>query len=84
MAMAAGIIRVVVGFYPFDSDTAFERHRSRLPISDDQQSVISLKRHAIAFLGIKELSEKYGLDSLIWSFIEWQKARVASQNIAIT
>ena len=55
MAMAAGIIRVVVGFYRFDSDTAFERHRSRLPISDDQQSVISLKRHAIAFLGIKEL-----------------------------
>ena len=80
MAMAAGIIRVVVGFYHFDSDTAFDRHRSRLPISDDQQSVVSL----IAFLGIKELSEKYGLGSLIWSFIEWQKARVARQNIAIT
>ena len=39
MAMAAGIITVVVGFYRVDSDTAFERHRSRLPISDDQKSV---------------------------------------------
>ena len=65
MAMAAGIIRVIDGIYRVDSDTAFERHRSRLPISDDQKSVVSLKRHAIAFLGIKELSEKYGLGSLI-------------------
>ena len=41
MTIAPGTIRVVVGFYRVDSDTAFERHRNRLPISDDQKDAAS-------------------------------------------
>ena len=41
-------------------DKAFERHRSRIPISD-LNTVHALKKHLIQFLGLKELTIKYGL-----------------------
>ena len=34
MAVNAGILRAVVGFYRIEPETAFERHRSRIPIKD--------------------------------------------------
>ena len=44
----------------FYSVTAIERHRSRLPIND-VNTVLALKKHLNPFLGLKELSSKYGL-----------------------
>ena len=61
MAANAGIIKVNVTFYRIiNSDTAFERHGSRIPIRDDLNTVQALKKHLVSFLGLKELSLKYG------------------------
>ena len=34
MAANAGVIKAIVSFYRVNSDTAFERHRGRMPIKD--------------------------------------------------
>ena len=60
MAPNAGVIKAIVSFYRVNSDTAFERHRSRIPIND-LNTVHALKKHLIQFLGLKELTMKYGL-----------------------
>ena len=49
-----------VSFYRIDSETTFERHKSRIPIND-VNSVLALKKHLISFLGLTELSSKFGL-----------------------
>ena len=56
----AGVTEAIVSFYRVNSDTAFERHRSRIPIND-LNTVHALKKHLIQFLGLKELTIKYGL-----------------------
>ena len=60
MAANAGVIKAIVSFYRVNSDKAFERHRSRIPIND-LNTVHALKKHLIQFLGLKELTIKYGL-----------------------
>ena len=60
MAANVGVIKAIVSFYRLDSDTAFERHRSRIPIND-LNTVHALKKHLIQFLGPKEPTTKYGL-----------------------
>ena len=54
------MLKAVVSFYRIDSETAFECHRSRIPINN-VNTVLALKKHLISFLGLKELSSKYGL-----------------------
>ena len=62
MAANAGIIKGNVTFYRIiNSDTTFERHGSRVPIRDDMNTEQALKKHLVSFLGLKELSLKYGL-----------------------
>ena len=51
---------MLVSFYRIDSETAFERHRSRIPFNN-VNTVLALKKYLISFLGLKELSSKYGL-----------------------
>ena len=53
------ILEAVVSFYRIDSETAIERHRSRLPIND--VTTVLAQKHLNSFLGLKELSSKYGL-----------------------
>ena len=53
------ILEAVVSFYRIDSETAIERHRSRLPIND--VNTVLAQKHLNSFLGLKELSSKYGL-----------------------
>ena len=60
MAFNADISKAVVRFYRIDSETAFERHRSRIPIND-VNTVLALKKHLISFLGLRELSSEYRL-----------------------
>jgi len=60
MAANAGVVKAIVSFYRIDSDTAFERHRSRMPINN-ANTVHALKKHLVSFLGLKELASKYGL-----------------------
>ena len=57
MSANAGVIKAIVSFYRVNSDTAFERHRSRIPIND-LNTVHALKKHIIQFLGLKELTIK--------------------------
>ena len=57
MAANAGVIKAIVSFYRVNSDTAFERHRSRIPIND-LNTVHAIKKHLIQFLGLKELTIK--------------------------
>ena len=54
MAVNDGIFKAVVSFYRIDSETACERHRSRIPIND-VDTIPALKKHLISFLGLKEL-----------------------------
>ena len=60
MVANAGVVKAIVSFYRIDSDTAFKRHRSRMPIND-VNTVHALKKHRMSFLGLKELASKYGL-----------------------
>ena len=53
------MVITLVSSYRIDSETAFERHRSHIP-SNDVDTVLVLKKHLILFLGLKELSCKYG------------------------
>ena len=59
MAANAGVIKAIVSFYHVHSDTAFETHRCRIPIND-LNTVDALRKHLIQFLGLKELTIKYG------------------------
>ena len=49
MAANAGVVKAIVSFYRIDSDTAFERHRSRMPIND-VNTVHALQKHLGHFL----------------------------------
>ena len=60
MAANTGVIKAIVSFYRVNSDTAFERHRSRI-LTNDLNTVHALKKHLIRFLGVKKLSIKCGL-----------------------
>ena len=55
----AGVVKAIVSFYRIDSESAFERFRSRIPITD-VNTVHVLKKHLVAFLGLKELARKFG------------------------
>ena len=55
--MVASALKAILSFYPVNSDMAFERHRSRIPIND-LNTVHTLKKHIIQFLGLKELTIK--------------------------
>ena len=57
---APSCLKAVVSLYRIDSEMAFEHHWSRLPIND-VNTVLALKKHFVSFLGLKELSSKYGL-----------------------
>ena len=60
MAVNAGILKAVVNSYRIDTETAFERQRSCIPINS-VKTVLALTNHPISFLGLKELSSTYGL-----------------------
>lgn len=57
MAGNAGISKALVSFYGIDSETAFKRHGSRIPIND-VNTALALKKILTSFLGLKELSSK--------------------------
>ena len=83
MAANAGVVKAIVSFYRIDSDSAFERFRSRIPIND-VNTVHALKKHLVAFLGLKELARKFGLgDFDIKVFRMAPKAGGKSDNFAI-
>ena len=50
MALNAGISKAVVSLYRIDLETAFDRHRSGIPIND-VSTVLALKKHLVSFLG---------------------------------
>ena len=84
MAANAGVIKAIVSFCRVNSDTVFERHRSRIPI-DDLNTVHALKKHLIQFLGLTELTIKYGLgDFDIKLYRMALKPDGKSDNFAIT
>ena len=84
MAVNAGILKAIVSFYRFDSETAFKRHRSCILINEIH-TVLALKRHLISFLGLKELSSKYGLgDFEVKLYQSAPKTEGKSNNFALT
>ena len=86
MAANAGIIKVTVTFYRIiKSDTAFERHGSRIPIRFDLNTVQALKKRFVSYLGLKELSLKYGLREFeIKIYHMLPKAGGISDNFVVT
>ena len=67
-----------------NSNTAFERVRSHIPIND-LNTVHALKNHFIRFLGLKELTITYGLgDFDIKLYRIAPKLGAKSDNFAIT
>ena len=62
MSARSSVIKAIASFCRVDSDTAFERHRSRIPINcDELETAQSLKKHLLSFLGLRELAIKYVL-----------------------
>ena len=59
MSARSGVIKAIASFCRVD--TAFERHRSCIPINcDELETVQSLKKHLLSFLGLGELAIKFG------------------------
>ena len=80
MSARFGVIKAIASFYRVDSDTAFERRRSR----DELETVQSLKKHLVSFLGLRELAMKFGLgefDLKLYRMAPKQGGR--SENFAI-
>ena len=75
MAANAGVVKAIVSFYRIDSDSAFERFRSRIPIND-VNTVHALKKHLVAFLGLKELARKLGLGDFDIKVFRMHRKRV--------
>ena len=75
---------MLVSFYRIDSETELERHRSRIPFYN-VNTVLALKKYLISFLGLKELSSKYGLRDLDVKFYHMApKSGGKSVNFALT
>ena len=53
--MPARLMKAIVVFYRVDSDTAFERQRSLIPINKDIKAVESFTKNSTEFLGLKQL-----------------------------
>ena len=52
----------LVSFYRTGEDSAFERHRSRVTFDlSKQSSIAAVKKHLTEFLGLKELTLKFGM-----------------------
>ena len=82
--MLALLFKAILSFYLVNSDTAFERHRSRIPIND-LNTVHALKKHLIRFLSLKELIIKYDLgDFDIKLYRMAPKPGGKSDNFAVT
>ena len=83
MSARSGVIKAIASFCRVDSDTAFERHRSRIPINcDELETIQSLKKHLLSFL--RELAIKFGLgefDLKLYRIAPKQGGR--SENFAI-
>ena len=62
MAVNASILKAVVSFFRIGSDTAFECHKGCIPDNDVNTLLAPKKKNPISFLGLKELSSKYGLE----------------------
>jgi len=57
----SGVVKVLVSFYRSGEDSAFERHRSRVTFDlAKQSSVVAVKKHLTEFLGLSELTLKFG------------------------
>ena len=83
MAANADVIKAIVSFYRVDSDTAFERYRSRIP-TNDLNTVHALKKHLIQFLDLKELTINMALEISIKLYRMVSKSGGKSDNFAIT
>ena len=59
--MMAANADLIVSFYRVNSDTVFERYRSRIPRNVLIQYMFSKSTLWLKFLGLKELTIKYGL-----------------------
>ena len=85
MSARSGVVKAIASFCRVDSDTAFERHRSRIPINcDELETVQSLKKDLLSFLGLRELAIKFGLgefDLKLYRMAPKQGGR--SENFAI-
>ena len=85
MSVRSAVIKAIVSFCRVDPDTAFERHRGRIPINcDELETVQSLKKHLLSFLGLRELAIKFGLgefDLKLYHMAPTQGGR--SENFAI-
>ena len=53
--MPACLMKAIVAFHRVDSDTAFERQRSVIPINKDIKTVESFRKNSTEFLGLKQL-----------------------------
>ena len=61
MAFNADISKAVVRFYRIDSETAFERHRGRIPINEVNTVLAAGKAPHFVPWSKEFLSSKYGL-----------------------
>ena len=61
---SSGVVKVILSFYRDDEGSAFERHRGRVPFDIEKHNSMEIAcKHLIAFMGIKQQAEKFGLGS---------------------
>ena len=80
MATSSGVVKVLVSIYRTGEDFAFERHRSRVTFDLSKQSSIqTVKKHLTEFLGLKELTLKFGMADFDLSHVNMIKTKMKSK-----
>lgn len=77
------VLKAVVSFYCKAEDKPIERYKTRVSIAEDQKNLGNFKQRLINFLGLKDLSNKFGLGSFEPKLYLLVKINEKSENYSI-
>ena len=78
--VSSGVMKVILSFYRDDEGSAFERHRGRVPFDIEKHNSMEIAcKHLIEFMGIKQQTEKFGLDSFDFKLFRLKNFAIVTQ-----
>ena len=81
---SSGVVKVNLSFYRNDEGSAFERHRVRVPFDIEKHNSMEIDcKYLIAFMGIKQQAEKFGLGGFDLKLFRLEKIDGKAENFAI-
>ena len=77
------VVKAVVSIYRKEEEKPFERFKARVSFGEDHKGIENFKRHLVNFLGLKELSTKFGLGSFELKLYRLVKINGRTENYSI-